>query len=384
MHFNFTPAHRILFGAGEVSNVGAIASEFGRRPLLVRGGGQASLHRVTNPLSQAGFDWGEVEVRGEPSIDSVQQAVEVARREVCDLVIAYGGGSVLDTGKAAAALLTNPGDLLDYVEVVGKNLPLKFPSAAMIAIPTTAGTGSEVTRNAVMSVPEYQVKVSLRSPLMLPKVALVDPELTYTLPPGITASTGMDALTQVLEPFVSNRANAMTDLFCREGLARAGRSLCRAAEDGNDPSAREDMAWTSLLGGLALANAGLGAVHGFAAPIGGMFDAPHGAVCACLLPSVVRMNLHALAQREPDHPALERYDEIGRLLTGNPSADRSHAVEWLDQTIKKLKINRLREYGIQPDQFDSIIEKALRSSSMKGNPVQLTDDELKAVLREAY
>lgn len=384
IQFDFTPAHRILFGAGKVSTVGEIAKAFGRRAFVVRGGGRAQPERITDALRQSGIEWIEVEIQGEPSIDSVRQTADRARETKCDLVIAYGGGSVLDTGKAVSALLTNTGDLLDYVEVVGKSLPLTNLAAPMIAVPTTAGTGSEVTRNAVMSVPEHRVKVSLRSPLMLPRVALVDPELTHSVPPNITATTGMDALTQGLEPYVSNRANPMTDLFCREGLARAGRSLLRAYEAGNDRPAREDMAWASLLGGLALANAGLGAVHGFAAPIGGMFAAPHGAVCACLLPHVVRVNLRAFAQRDPQHSALERYDEIGRLLTGDSTADRATAADWLDSAVSALEIPPLRTYGVQPTDFPAVIEGAVRSSSMKGNPIALREEELTEILLMAW
>ena len=246
-------------------------------------------------------------VPGEPTVGLVQAAVQTARAAGCDCVIAIGGGSTLDTGKAAGALLANPGDLLDYLEVVGKNQPLLRPGLPVIAIPTTAGTGAEVTKNAVLGVPEQKFKVSLRGAYLLPRVALVDPELTFSLPPAVTASTGLDALTQVIEPYVSKRANPLVDLWCREGIARAGRSLRRAYSEGSDPAAREDMAYTSLLGGLSLANAGLGAVHGFASPLGGEFNAPHGAICAALLAPAMKVNVRALGERAPAHPALERY-----------------------------------------------------------------------------
>ena len=225
----------------------------------------------------------------------VRQGVELARREQCDLVIAFGGGSAIDAGKAIAALLANGGELTDYLEVIGKGQPLRHPSVPFIAVPTTAGTGSEVTRNAVLASAEHQVKVSMRSPLMLPRLAVVDPELTLELPPAVTASTGLDALTQLIEPYVSIRANPLTDGFCLEGLRRVSRSLRRAYHAGRDITAREDMSLASLLGGLALANAGLGVVHGFAAPVGGMFHAPHGAICAALLP-------HGMAHQHPRLP----------------------------------------------------------------------------------
>ena len=236
---------------------------------------------------------------------------------------------------AAAARWTRPkpsppcwrtsGELLDYVEIIGRGQALTKPSAPFIAIPTTAGTGSEVTRNAVLASPEHRVKVSLRSPLMLARVALVDPELTYDLPPALTASTGLDALTQLIEPFVCLRANPMTDGLCVEGMRRAARSLRVAFTDGQNKSAREDMAVASLFGGLALANAGLGAVHGFAGPIGGMFPAPHGAVCAALLPHVMTANIRALRQRAPGSEALRRYDKVARLLTGSTQQRRMTA-----------------------------------------------------------
>ena len=211
--------------------------------------------------------------------------------ERCDTVIGFGGGAALDAAKAIAILMTNPGDVTDYLEIIGRGKTLTEPPVPCIAIPTTAGTGSEVTRNSVIASREERVKVSLRSPLMLPKVVVVDPELTYDLPPAITASTGVDALTQLIEPFVCSRANPLTDGLCQEGIERVARSLRRAFESAGrgeapaDAAAREDMAVASLFGGLALANAGLGAVHGLAAPLGGMIGAPHGAVCAALLPS---------------------------------------------------------------------------------------------------
>ena len=276
----------------------------------------ARTNRLLDLLAAQGIDCVTFPVSGEPTVEVVRQGVQHVRHATCDLVIGFGGGSAMDTGKAIAALMTNSGDLLDYLEVIGKGKPLTQPAAPFIAIPTTAGTGAEVTRNAVLASPEHRVKVSLRSPHMLPRVALVDPELTYSLPPQVTASTGLDALTQLIEPFVSIRANPMTDAFCREGMRRAARSLRRAYEHGNDVKAREDMSLASLLGGLALANAGLGAVHGIASVMGGMFPAPHGAVCARLLPHVMEINVRALQERQPGSDALHRYDEVARILDG--------------------------------------------------------------------
>ena len=300
MRFEFATATRIIFGAGTLREVGPLAREFAPRALVVTGADPRRAEPLLALLARARrLRHHLLRFRGEPELETVRQGVALARRENCGVVISFGGGSALDAGKAIAAMLANPGDLLDYLEVIGRGQALAKPSAPFIAIPTTAGTGSEVTRNAVLASPEHRVKVSLRSPLMLPRVAVVDPELTCDLPPAITASTGLDALTQLIEPYVCSRANPMTDALCVEGIRRAARSLRAAFAEGRNAAARADMAVASLFGGLALANAGLGAVHGFAGPIGGQFPAPHGAVCAALLPQVMEANLRALRQRQP-------------------------------------------------------------------------------------
>ena len=271
----------------------------------------------------------------------------------------------------------------DYLEVIGHGRALTQPGAPFVAIPTTAGTGSEVTRNAVLASPEHKFKVSLRSPLMLAKVALVDTELTYDLPPALTASTGLDALTQLIEPYTSCRANPMTDALCVEGIRRAARSLRVAFRDGHNSQAREDMCIASLFGGLALANAGLGAVHGFAAPIGGMFPAPHGAVCAALLPHVMAMNLRALRSRASNNDSLCRYDEVARLVTGDASAKADDGVRWADELVRDLRVPRLAAYGIGPMHVNELVSKAAQASSMKANPIVLTAEELAEILRAA-
>ena len=278
MRFEFATATRVIFGAGVLREVGPLGSEMGHRALVVMGRSVERAAPLLDVLTAEGMGLVTFSVVGEPTTEVAREGTEQARQAACDLVIGFGGGSALDTGKAIAALLTNGGDPLDYLEVIGKGRPLTQPCAPYIAIPTTAGTGAEVTRNAVLLSPEHRVKVSLRSPLMLPRLALVDPELTVSLPPETTATTGLDAMTQVMEPFVSNKANPLTDALCREGMRCAARSLRRAYEHGDDPVARADMALVSLFGGLALANAKLGAVHGFAGPLGGMFPGPHGAI----------------------------------------------------------------------------------------------------------
>src|SRR5690348_16559964 len=332
MTFEIATPARIIFGEGKLGDVGALAAEVGARALVVEGmSGRAE--QVHEMLRAREITTTRVRVPGEPTTTLVEEAVADARRERCDLVIAFGGGSVIDAGKAIAALLTNRGDLLEYLEVVGKGRPITERSAPMIAIPTTAGTGAEVTRNAVLMVEEAQVKVSLRNPSMLPTVALIDPELTRTLPASVTASTGLDALTQCLEPFVSPHATPLTDAVAREGLRRTAGALRRAWDDGNDMAARTDMSIASLCGGLALANAKLGAVHGFAAPLGGMFPIPHGESCARLLAPVAEANVRALRARAATSPALARYEEAARILTGSPTARAEDAVAWLRDLV---------------------------------------------------
>jgi alcohol dehydrogenase class IV len=316
-------------------------------------------------------------------VEDIARGVAAARACAADLVVGFGGGSTIDAAKAIAGLVANPGDILDYLEVIGRAQPLRQPALPCVAIPTTAGTGAEVTRNSVLAVPERRLKVSLRSPHLLPRVALVDPELARDLPPGLTASTGLDALTQLIEPYVCLRANPLTDSWCVEGLRRARHSLRRACENGRDAAAREDMSLASLLGGLALANAGLGAAHGFAAPIGGRFPAPHGAVCARLLPHVIATNLHALRSRMPDSPALPRYAEIARLVTGRAQAGADDAVAWVRDLVDALSIPPLRTYGVAQGDIVDLVVAATAASSMKANPIALTPAELTGILENA-
>jgi alcohol dehydrogenase class IV len=383
MRFEFATATRIIFGAGAIRQAGPLAKDFGRHALLATGRDATRAKRLLDALRELEVGAVPFAVNGEPDLEVVRRGVALARRERCDLVIAFGGGSALDAGKAIAAMLTNDGDVLDYLEVIGGGKPLSRSPAPLLAIPTTAGTGAEVTRNAVLASPEHRLKVSLRSPLMLPKVALVDPELTWDLPPALTASTGLDALTQLIEPYVSGRANPMTDGLCVEGIKRAARSLRAAFENGRNAAAREDMALASLFGGLALANAGLGAVHGLAGVIGGMFGAPHGAICAALLPRVMAANLAALRSRDSASPALARYEEVARLVTGRSSALANDVVEWVARLVSDLQIPKLATYGLTTRHAADLVEKAKNASSMKANPIVLTSEELAAVVESA-
>jgi alcohol dehydrogenase class IV len=334
-------------------------------------------------LAGLGLPASVVPVAGEPTVDLARAAVTAAREHRADVVAAVGGGSVIDTAKAVAMLLGNGGHPLDYLEVIGSGRKITEPAAPCVAVPTTAGTGAEVTANAVLASPAHQVKASLRSPLMIPRVALVDPQLTISCPPPVTAASGLDALTQCLEPFVSVRATPLTDGLAREGLRRAAAGLRTAYADGTDLAARADMAMCSLLGGMALANAKLGAVHGLAGVVGGTADVPHGIACAALLAPVIEANVRALRAADPVGPALGRYAEAAQLLTGQPAAAIEDGLAWIRETVTQLGVPGLGRYGIQPEDADGIAARAARSSSMQGNPVTLTADALRAILLQS-
>jgi len=381
--FDVLTAGRIRFGSGVAAELPSICASLGKRPLVVLGSDPSRYAVLRSELADRGLDVAHFSVVGEPTTRIAEEAVDRAREHAADLIVGLGGGSVLDTGKAVAALLTNGGSPLDYLEVIGAGRAIVKPSLPYIAVPTTSGTGAEVTKNAVLKSEEHGVKVSLRSDSMVPRVALVDPLLTLTAPPEVTASTGLDALTQVLEPYVSHAHSPFTDALCREGLVRGARSLRRAFDDGSDPVARSDMALVSLFGGLALANAKLGAVHGFAGPLGGMIAAPHGALCASLLPWAIEVNVRALRERAPRSAALRRFDEVGRLLTGREDADAEDAIAWTMETARSLAIEPLRSYGLGAERVEEAVEKAARSSSMKGNPIELSPVELREILEKA-
>jgi alcohol dehydrogenase class IV len=381
--FEFATANRIIFGAGRLHELKNQLEAGAKRVLLVRGKSSDAIPRVREILSAQEIPFKEFSLHGEPTMDTVTEGAQFALQHDCNLVIGLGGGSVLDAGKAIAALATNRRDIFDYLEIVGKGQPLTEKPLPYMAIPTTSGTGSEVTRNAVLESPAHGLKVSLRSPLMLPDIALVDPELTYGLPPAVTASSGLDALTQLIEPFVSVKANPMTDAICREGIHHAARSLRTAYQNGADISAREDMALASLFGGLALANAALGAVHGFAGPLGGMLHAPHGAICAKLLPLVMAANLKALQTRHAGHIAIERYTEIAQLLHGNKNATAQDGIQSVKELVNDLHIPSLSSYGMTKSQIPELVQKTLNTSSYKGNPIALNKEELANVLEQA-
>lgn len=384
MNFEFATATRIVFGPGSSAQVASEARSMGSRALIITGGTPERVAPIFDTITAAGVSAVPFTVVREPDVADIEEGRTMLREEGCDLVIGIGGGSVMDAAKAIAATGANPGNLIDYLEVVGKGKPLQHPSLPCIVLPTTAGTGAEVTRNAVITSPEHKVKVSLRSPFLLPRLVVVDPELTLPLPPEITAATGLDALTQCIEAYVSVKAQPLTDGFCVEGITRAARSLYRACTHGNDLAAREDMAAASLMSGMALANAGLGAVHGFASPIGGICGIPHGAVCALLLPAVMEMNVSVLQKEQPDSAALGRYTTVARLCTGNPDAAATDGVHWIKNLCATLPLPSASHFGLAQDQFSGIAAAAAKASSMKGNPVVLSNVELLRILEDTF
>ena len=399
--FELAAPTRIVFGAGCARQVGAVAAGLAAGPgscaLVVTGKSPDRARQVLEALAGAGVRTTTFSVAGEPTVERARAGVAAARAASCDVVVAVGGGSTIDAGKAIAALVANGGDPLDYLEVVGRGQPLTRRSLPFIALPTTAGTGSEVTKNAVLGSREHGkggkggksgMKASLRSPLMLPSVALVDPDLLIGLPAEVIASSGLDALSQLIEPFVCARANPITDGFAREGLRRSATALRRAYTAARlgvvvAPADREALALASLMGGLSLANAGLGAVHGFAAPVGGIFDAPHGAVCAALLEPVMQINVAALRARDPDSPALARYQEVAALVTGEPAATIEEGLAWVAALCRALDVPGLARYGMRESDVVALVAKARVASSMKGNPIALTDAELSEIATRA-
>lgn len=384
MTFEFATASRIIFGSDTALQAAPAAATMGTRAMIVTGGSPKRVAPFTDTFSAADVSTVPLSVSGEPDVAIITRGVAVARREKCDVIVGIGGGSVIDAAKAIAAISTNKGDLVDYLEVVGKGLPLTHPSHPCIVLPTTAGTGAEVTRNAVISVPDHKVKVSLRSPFLLPRLSVIDPMLTLTLPPETSAATGLDALTQCIEAYVSVKASPLTDGLCLEGITRVAGSLRRCCTNGSDLIAREQMAAASLLSGMALANAGLGAVHGFAGPIGGMCGIAHGAVCALLLPQVMEMNVAVLQKTDPKAPALDRYSTIARLCTGDPKASAEEGAAWIRHLCRELPLPRADRLGLTPDQFPAIVAAATKASSMKGNPIQLTEEELMTILTGTF
>jgi alcohol dehydrogenase class IV len=376
VRFDLAVPGDIRFGPGRSAELPRILTGLGvTRALVVTG---ARPERAA--LSAAGVGTEVFPVAGEPTVEVVRAGVAAATAAGCDGVLGFGGGSALDTAKAVAGLAASGTDPLDHLEVVGAGRPFPGPALPCVAVPTTAGTGSEVTRNAVLTA--GPVKASLRSPWLLPRVAVVDPDLLIGVPRETIAATGMDALSQLIEPFLSARANPVTDALAREGIRCSARSLLPAWQGAmaTDGGVRSDLALAGLLGGVCLANAGLGAVHGFAAAAGARLAAPHGAVCAALLPAALDVNRRALTARAPDHPALPRIAELGHLLTGRTGATADDAIAWLADLTAAMEVPGLGHYGATGADVPGLVEAAREVSSMRANPIALDDPELAQIL----
>lgn len=371
----------IRFGPGTLSEVGPLARAKGPRCLVFTGKHPERVAVAIDALRASGVDHTGYAVDGEPTFESVREATALARDMGPDCIVAVGGGSVIDAAKAVAMLFTNGGNPLDYAEVIGEGKPVKQASLPFIAAPTTAGTGAEVTRNAVLKSSQHKVKVSLRSPLMLASVVLLDPTITCGLPPEQTAVSGMDALSQLMEAFVARRANPWTDAWCQAGIPLALRALPRACAEPDHLAARGEMLLAACWSGLALAHAGLGAVHGFAAAAGGMTDLPHGLICARLLAPVTRANVEALQAIGPDGElALRKYRALAQWCSGNPDASADTLGPLLDEWTAKLPLPFVEKVDVP---LQPLIEATQKSSSMKGNPVALPDHVLSTAWQES-
>lgn len=382
MRFDFVSPTRILFGRGRVSEVGKILSPWGKRVFVVCGRTMERIKPLLDLCHTEGCETRVFQVTGEPSIPMVEEAVKHARAWKAEAMVAMGGGSVLDLAKAASALLSNPGHLLDYLEVIGAGKSLVCPSIPLLAIPTTAGTGAEVTYNAVIFSPEHQVKVSLRNPMLVPRVALIDPGLLASVPLDVAVASGLDALTQLIEPYTCIAPNPLVDPLCVEGIRRMARSFWDSLQRPPDSRALEDVAFSALLSGFALANAKLGAVHGIAGPLGGLLGIPHGVICARLLPVVMEKNIQALQNGKGNPEILSRYRAIAQILTGRSSAQPEEAVEWITHVVEEFHVPRLGQYGLNASHFPFLVDRSSKASSMKGNPVPLEPKEIEEILQK--
>jgi alcohol dehydrogenase class IV len=382
INFEFATSTRIIFENGSFKKVPGFINEQGNKVFIVTGKNTTLANQLCQWLTPNNIQFDIFTVNSEPTTYHIEQGTELTRKSNCNVVVGIGGGSVIDSAKAIAALAPNNGELTDYLEVIGKGKKLEKAPLPYIAIPTTAGTGAEVTKNSVIKSPEHNVKVSLRSDLMYPVLAVVDPVLTVTMPPTLTATTGVDALTHLLETFVSCQSNPFIDMFCIEGMKRISTSVLQAFNDGSNLEARENMAMASMLGGMALANVKLGAVHGFAGPLGGMYPIPHGAVCACLLPAVMEVNITALKSKNQEKMLL-KFDKVAEILTGKSYAVAEDGAVWVKELVKKLQIPSLSDFNLNPGSFPELIKKAKNSSSMKGNPVELDDEQLYEILNKS-
>lgn len=387
INFDFFTAPEIYFGNGRINELPEHCAKFGKKVLIVKGSSSLEksglLQNILDKFTMQEFTVAIKTVASEPETDLIDHMVEETRTFGADVIVAIGGGSVLDAGKAVAGLVTNGGSIMEYLEGVGAGRHIEKPAVPFIAVPTTSGTGTEVTKNAVISSRKLKFKKSIRHPYLIPKIAIVDPVLTRSQPPQITASCGMDALTQLIEPYVSLKSNPLIDAICQKGIGLVVNSLLRAYKNGEDAQARENMSLASLMGGIALANAGLGAVHGLASPLGAFFPLAHGTACATTLPSVFETNFNALLERGNKTDVAGKFADVARLLTGSAEKDNILAMQlgaaWLKDLKKQLNIPSLSKLGIRQTDIPFIVKES-RGSSMKTNPVVLTDDEIRKIL----
>ncbi len=391
MPYSFSLARlpRIEFGRGRLSILPGLVAHYGSRLLVVTGARSfpSSPHWqvLQRSFAEYGITWTLLQVSGEPSPDLVDQNVQAYRHAAFDCVLGIGGGSALDAAKAIAGLLKTGNSVMDHLEGVGPELPYRGPGTPFIAVPTTAGTGSEATKNAVLSRQgPGGFKKSFRDEMLVAEYAVVDPDLLAGCPLTVLAANGMDAFTQLLESYVSAKANPLTDALALSGMEKVRDALLPWYEGSGDEAAHRDaMAYAALLSGITLAQVGLGSVHGLAAPLGAFFPIPHGVVCGTLVAEASRLNIAALAERMPDHPALAKYADAGRLLAGGRMGDeeaRTALVETLENWTRRLHLPRLSEFGVREADIDRIVANS-RGSSMKTNPVALTDAEIAGLVR---
>jgi len=377
--FEFATSSQIIFGRGSIAKLETVLPKEVKRILVISGRHNAENNPVMQALVGRDLEIHTIILSGEPESGFIDEQAKIARKSHSEWVIAIGGGSVMDAGKAIAMLAANGGETLDYIEVVGRGQKFTRPALPMVAIPTTAGTGSEVTKNGVIIVREKSAKASLRSPLMIPRVALIDPELMVSLPPYPTAYTGLDALTQVLEAYLTQKANLFVDSLCENAMRMGFSALPKVFANGSDLDAREEMAYVSLVGGIALANAGLGAVHGFAAALGGMFDIPHGVICACFLPVVFETNYLALKKANKKHPTLQKYGKIAELA-GYGENGLEALFTRLYELRELFEIPGMRKFEVERSMAGEIADLTANTSSIRGNPVALSRNDLIEIL----
>lgn len=378
--FQFMTATRIIFGEGAFQDSLSVINQFGYSVLLVTGKDKQRAIPLLNYLKAQNMRYQHVAINGEPNITMVEETAIIGRKFKPDMVIAIGGGSVLDMGKALAAIIPNQGNVYDYVEVVGRNVPLKAKPLSFIAIPTTASTGSEVTRNAVLKSGQDKVKVSLRSPDMLADVAIIDPTLTYGTDPYTSGRGAMDAFTHLMEAYVCGAPNPLTDMVCEEGLRRLSQSIIAGCKEDNH-SARSDLAFAALLGGMAITNAKLGAAHGLASALGGKLDAPHSVITARLAPYVMLENINA-ARKAGRVDVINRYRKLAHLVTGRANANEHDGVLWVRMILEQLDLPSLSQFGVCQTSFEQVASDALKSVAIKGNPLPLNEERLVYILKQ--